>query len=376
MHYLEINWKKIWPYLGIKYSNWKVEGNILPIIYDESIIDLKWTNWDSYFLCYKTSKNLMWKEIDYADLVNEETWESFSFQVSNIFVLKIISWDINLIAQVWKGLKYYKNFWKIVTTLETDWDKAKITPLGYYDVFVSYDNNYYYPVILNEEKEFNSDIKKFYDYYGYKSYTDNSWEKHVVMLIENDWSSEYNPKWYFVDNFKIISEKLDFGDDSEYVEDWELDWDLDIIMTLTSWRKAYLLRWERNIKTWTKPVKPKAKEFVFTRAFEDTDIDLIVWKNIDGYFLIDRTKSRLSESEQTSLVFHKDFLHYEKDDKLFVLENKAAEVVLFDEKGSELLVTDLENDNKILEVHLSIDKKVAEVIFEKEGEKFSRKYLI
>lgn len=375
MYYIEINSKKIGPYLGIKHSTWEVEWNILPIIYDESIIDLKWSDWTKYALCYKTSKSLMWSDIDYADLVNESTWETFSFQVSNIFVLRIINGDINLIAQVWKELKLYKNFWKTTVTLETDWDKAKITPLGYYDVFVSYDNTYYYPVILNEDKQKNADIVGFYDYYGYKSYEDISWEKHVVMLIENSWSTKYDPRWYFVDNFKIISEKLDFWDDSEYVEDWELDWDLDIIMTLTSWKKAYLLRWEKKINIWTKPVSLK-KEFVFTRAFEDTDIDLIVWKTIDWYFLINRTKIKISEKEQESIVYNKEFLHYEKDDKLFVFENKLWEVVLYDKKWKELFVTDLTSEDKIVDVHLTNNKTIAQVIFEKWWEKFSRKYLI
>lgn len=374
MKYLKINDKKIGPYIWIKKSSWEITWDILPIIYDESIIELKWVS-TSYSLCYKISKNLLWKEINYADLVDEKTWETFSFQVSNIFVIKIIKNDIKLIASVWNELKFFENFWKKSIKIENDWDKRELTPLWDYDSFIAYDNDYYYPIILNEAKLQKSEIKRFFDYYWYKSYIDNSWESHVVMLIEHEKSDDYRDYWCFIDNFKIISVRLHFWSDTEYVEEWELDWNYTILMTLTSWKKAYILNWDQKIYYWNPPSNI-TKDFVFTRFFDDTDIDYIVWKNNFWYFIFDRNLISIDSKKAKSILYYKDFIHYEKDDKLFVVINKNDEIIILNEKNKEILTTDLTLDYKIKEIHYKNNNKVIEIVSIKESKEIKRDYIL
>jgi hypothetical protein len=47
----------------------------------------------------------------------------------------------------------------------------------------------------------------------------------MIMLLENETSNETNPKWFFTDNFRVISNKLDFKNSDDYVEKWDLDED-------------------------------------------------------------------------------------------------------------------------------------------------------
>lgn len=107
-------------------------------------------------------------------------------------------------------------------------------------MFVRFDDDYYYPIILDEETRLRATEKRFYDYYGFKSYTDSAGVDHLLLLIEAETSTEEKPIWYWTDNFRKSSDVLDFGDESEYVEEWEIDSDGRISMTLTSGAKWYI----------------------------------------------------------------------------------------------------------------------------------------
>jgi hypothetical protein len=62
-------------------------------------------------------------------------------------------------------LKLYENFSKTTKNIEADGDKTELTPLGYYDMYVSYDDNYFYPEIFNIQTNKEKEIDKFYDYF-------------------------------------------------------------------------------------------------------------------------------------------------------------------------------------------------------------------
>ncbi len=362
MHFLDINGKKIGPYMAIKDSIWNVKWDILPIIYDNADIEL--SNWKvSYSLCYKVSKNLFWKEIVYVDLIDEKSWEAFSYQVKNIYFLKIWEQDIHLIARVWDELKYFSNFWRTNTNIESDWDKVDLTPLWYFDTFITYDDNYYYPLFL-DWKNHSGYVKKFYDYYWSRAFEDENWEKHFYMLIEHYNSCEQNPVWYFVDNFKIISEKLYFDD---YVEKWDVDADGDIYMETTNLNHYYILVWKSDrIVKWkkTKISKPKDIPFLFTRYFEDSDSHYIVWKNDEWYFIISKLESVITLEQQKNLVYYKEFLWFNKENKFFIMLNYAWEVVLLDIFWKLVLTTDLEETDKIKNIHVNDDKMLINIVLE------------
>lgn len=170
--------------------------------------------------------------MNYAEIIDMQSGETFSLQVSNIFLVKVVNGDIKMLVKVGDELKWYENFGKTEYSIEPDGDKKEITPLGYFDMFVRYDNDYYYPVILDEAKRSAANVKRFYDYYGFKSYTDADGVDHFILLIEAETSTEDDPAWYWTDNFRISSDKLDFGNDSE-VDSWEIDSNGRISMKLT-----------------------------------------------------------------------------------------------------------------------------------------------
>ena len=370
--YLEIKGKRIWPYSAIKYSNWDVKWDILEILYDNAIIELS-DNKNSFVLCYKKTKSLFWKDLIYADLVNEKTAETFSFQVSNIYLLKIIDADIKMIAKVWNELKFFSNFWRQTVNIESDWDKTELTPLWYFETFVTYDDSYYYPLFLDWFTH-NKRVKKFYDYYGYKTFVDENWLKHFYMLIEYYTSSETNPIWYFVDNFEIISEKLYFDD---YVENWSVDEDWDIIMETTSLKKYYIEVWKSNkIIAWTKPKKEKNKSsvFLFTRAFEDTDSDYVVWKRTEWYFILSKKINNIYIEDQKIIEYFDDFISFNREYKLFIMKNKSWEIVILDIYWTLVLTTDLHSSDKIEDLKISSDKKILSIKLKWEAT--SREYIL
>lgn len=352
--FLKINWKEIWPYEAIMKSDNSVEWDILPILYDNATIELYKNADKRYTLAYKKSTNLFWKELKYADIIDENTWETFSFQVSNIFIAKIVNNDFKILAKVWNELKIYENFWKSEKLIESDWDKSELTPLWYFDMFVSYDDDFYYPLVLNDENN-KTEINRFYDYFWYKAFEDDNWGKHLFMLIEDETSTEINSKWYFVDNFNIISKRLDFDwDDSQYVEEWNINWDWDIYMTITNWSSWYLDKETKEILKWK---ISNSSSFDFTRFFEDTDSNFIVWKNTKWLFIIDRTKSEISDKKQESIVYFKDFIKscVYNDFTFFLMRTFDQEIVLVNENQAIIWYTDLFITDNVKNISFSSD---------------------
>lgn len=345
--YLTINSQKIWPYQWILSSDNATKWEILEIIYDTAIIELYKNENIRYTLAYKKSKTLLWWEIKYADIIHEVTGETFSFQVKNIFLAKIIENDVKILALVWNKIKLYENFWKSEKLIESDGDKKELTPLGYYDMFISYDDYYYYPLILNQHISSNAQIKRFYDYYWYKAYEDDTGKEHLLMLIEHETSNEKEEIWYFIDNFNIISPKVDFGDDSEYVEEWDINENGDIYMTTTSGKKWYLDRANNKLIQWT--LSQAKNTFAFTRIFEDSDGEYIVWENANGVFIINRNKTNLSQKDQKNIKYFKKFITHTRNNNysFFLVQNKNDEIILLNEYGVELLTTDLNISNEI-----------------------------
>ena len=346
MHTLEILGRSFGPYEAVVYQDGSTKGDIRPILYDAAIIRLS-DGTRSFAMGYKISKNLFGKELNYAEIIDMQTGETFSLQVSNIFLMKVIRGDLKILAKIGSELKWYENFWKTEYQIEPDGDKKEVTPLGYFDMFIRYDDDYYYPIILDEVTRTRATEERFYDYFGFKSYTDGSGSDHFLLLIEAETSTEEKPIWYWVDNFRKMSDVLEFGDDSEEVEAWEIDSDGRISMSLTSGTKWYVDDAGQMVK-WALP--KKSNEFNYTRFFEDTDASVIIGKNMDGLFLIERNKSSLTEREQQSIVYFENFLACFKNGEspFFLMKNKDGDVIIIDRDGTEILTTDLSWEEKIV----------------------------
>lgn len=359
--YLTINNKKVWPYEWILKSDNSIEWNILPILYDNAKIELYKSQEQRYTLGYKVSTNLLGNEIKYADIIDEITGETFSLQVKNIFLAIIQNNDVKILALVGNEIKLYENFWKSQKFIENDGDKKEMTPLWYYDMFVSYDDNYYYPLILNEKIP-TPEIQRFYDYYGYKAYEDDYGNEHILMLIEHEKSSDTEEIWYFIDNFQIISPKVDFWNDTEYVEAWDINEDWVIYMTVTSDRKWYLDTAQKKFIPGLPPKKEK-NIFNFTRAFEDTDGNYIVGKNEYGIFIINRNKWEITESDQKSIIYFKDFIKHTRFWKysFFLFQSNENEIVLVNENSFIVCHTDIHSPSQIKNIQF-LQENILEII--------------
>lgn len=209
MHTLEILGRTFGPYEAVVYSDGTSKGDIRPILYDTAIIVLS-DNTRSFAMGYKVSKNLFGKELGYAEIIDMQSGETFSLQVSNIFLMKVVSGDLKILAKIGNELRWYENFGKTEYKIEADGDKKEITPLGYFDMFIRYDDDYYYPIILDEDIRTQSTVQRFYDYYGFKSYADSNNVDHLIILIEAETSTEENPIWYWTDNFRKSTDILEF----------------------------------------------------------------------------------------------------------------------------------------------------------------------
>ena len=144
-------------------------------------------------------------------------------------------------------------------------------------MFITYDDEYYYPLIFSHEHSEIAQVKKFYDYYGWRSYKDPNGGEHFIMMIEDIRSSESDPYWYWVDNFIQISERVVFPDD-QYVETWELDPYGNIRFTITNGAKYSVDHTTRKISPGWSDL-PTSNNFSFVRLFDDTDAEAIVGKN-------------------------------------------------------------------------------------------------
>lgn len=336
--------KKLWPYESIAYPNGDISGDIRPILYDTAHIKLLDAN-KSYSLCYKESKNLSGKKIAYVDIVDMETGVFFSLQVSNIYYIDVFEWQPHIVAKIGKELRYYKDFWVIQKPIEPDGDKWDLTPLWVFDMFLSYDDDYYYPLIFSREHSVLAKIRRFYDYYGYRSYIDpNGWE-HFIMMIEDERSTESDPYWYWVDNFVPISEKITLSED-QYVETWELDPYGNIQFTITNGGKYSIDKSTKEMHDgWVLP--SGSNHFSFVRAFDDTDADEIVAKSELGYFIIDRNLSSITKNDQAKIVYFKEFFWCLSPSEAnaayprFLMLKEDDQIVLINEKSEILCGTDL-----------------------------------
>lgn len=347
MHTLEVLGRSFGPFEAIVYSDGTTKGDIRPILYDAAIIELSGAE-KSFSLGYKISKNIFGKELHSAEIIDMKSGETFSLQVSNIFLAKVVDNDLKLLVKIGSELKWYENFGRTEYKIEADGDKKEVTPLGYFDMFVRFDDDYYYPVILDETTKSQANVEKFYDYYGFKGYTDANGVDHFLLLIEAENSTEEKPVWFWTDNFRKSSDVLEFGNDSEYVEEWEIDSDGRISMVLTSGAKWYVNE-NGNMVRGELPMK-KTNEFAYTRFFEDTDASVIIGKNINGLFLMERNKSTLTEREQNAIVYFDDFLACFKNGEspFFLIKTKGEDVIIIDRSGVEILTTDLSGSEEIV----------------------------
>lgn len=239
MYSLEIQGRSFGPYEALIYPDGSTKGDMRPILYDAAMISLVGTG-RSFALGHKISKNLFGKDLHYADVIDMQSGESFSLQVSNIFLLKVVSEDVKILAKVGDTLRWYQNFGKTEFLIEPDGDKKELTPLGYFDMYIRYDDDFYYPIILDENIRKSATVERFFDYYGFKTYTDTSGANHFILLIESEESTEAEPVWYWTDNFRKSSDILEFDDETESVENWEINDRGQISMVLTSGTHWYV----------------------------------------------------------------------------------------------------------------------------------------
>ncbi len=343
--------RELGPYTAIQYPNNDIKWDISPILYDTASISLM-DDMASYALCYKETQNLSGKKIAFVDVVNMADGTFFSLQVSNIYYCDVFDGRPHIIAKIGKELTYFENFGKSTRPIEPDGDKHELTPLGAFDMFLSYDDDYYYPLLFSGDHQKLAKITRFFDYYGWRSYVDPNGGEHFVIMIEDERSTESDPYWYWVDNFVPISGKVVFPED-QYVEEWNLDPYGTILFTITNGDKYHI---DRNVGTvvsgweWVTP----SKNFVFIREYDDTDADVIVAKNDNGSFIIDRNLISISESDQQDIIYFKQFVwclspsEADRATPCFLMTKDDGQVVLIDSRSRILCGTDLQYDYDIV----------------------------
>lgn len=348
---LSAGWRELGPYEAIQYPNNDIDWDIRPILYDTASINLMDAS-RSFSLCYKETKNLSGKKISFVDVIDMENGEFFSLQVSNIYYFNVFEWIPHIVWKVGNTLVYFEKFWKSQKPIEADGDKHELTPLGAFDMFLTYDDDYYYPLIFSGDHQKIAKTERFFDYYGWRSYVDpNGWE-HFVLMIEDERSTEEDPYWYWVDNFIPVSEKIVLSED-QYVEDWNLDPYGNIKFTITNGTKYHIdknvgdmvLGWE-----WLSV----SNNFSFIREYDDTDGDEIVAKNENGSFIIDRNLTEISESDQKDIIYFPQFVwclspsEANRATPCFLMTKDDGQVVLVDAQSRILCGTDLKYEYEIV----------------------------
>ncbi len=343
--------RELWPYEAIQYPNGSIQWDIRPILYDSADIVLMDTK-VSYALCYKESKSISGKKIQFVDVVDMDTGIFFSLQVSNIYCFRVTDGVPHVIAKVGKELLYFKDFAQTVLKVEADGDKWELTPLGDFDMFITYDDNYFYPIIFSKEHEQLAQVRNFVDYYGWRSYTDpNGWE-HFVLMIEDSRSTESNPYWYWIDNFVQISDKIVFPED-QYVENWTLDPYGNILFNITNGSKYHIDKSVGKVVPGWDNV-PASTNFSFVREYDDTDTDAIVAKNDAGYFIIDRNKTKITPDEQAKILYFQKFVYCLSPSEAnaatarFLMMKDDGQIVLIDENSYIICGTDMVWEDDII----------------------------
>lgn len=341
---LKTQTRELWPYEAIQYPNGDVQWDIRPILYDAAIIHLLDTK-KSYALCYKETKSISWKKVQFVDVVDMETSLFFSLQVSNIYCFMVTDGTPHIIAKVGKELLYFKDFAKTLQKVEADGDKWELTPLGAFDMFLTYDEDYYYPIIFSREREELTKVKQFSDYYGWRSYTDPNGGEHFVLMIEDTRSTESDPYWYWVDNFVPISDKIVFPDD-QYIENWTLDPYGNIIFDITNGSKYHIDKSIGKVVAWWENL-PESQNFSYVREYDDTDTDAVVGKNDNGYFIVNKNKKTLTKTEQEGITYFQKFVwclspsEANADGARFLMMKADGQIVLIDDDSRVLCGTDM-----------------------------------
>lgn len=352
------------------------DGDMRPLLHDAARVVLSDSGLE-FALGFRRSKNLLGKEVKFADVVDLATCESFSVPAETVFLAAVIGGDFKLMAKIGEEIVTYANFGRTEYRIEPDGDKAELTPLGYYDTFVRYvpgDDEFYYPLMFDPKIAAQADVKRFYDYYGWRARTGRGGDRHFVLLYEDETSTDARWVWYFCDNFKRCSERVDFGDESE-VETWDLDPNGVIRMLTTENKKFHIDAQGRTVPGWPESYAA-SNEFAYERLFEDTDSDWIVGRNANGLFVIGRNASTLTDKEAESIAYFTKLLAVRKDrdDPLFVFEDSDGIVSIADKSGSVLVATDIPTGSRV--TGITADRTDGEVRIAVEGEAVPRRYAI
>ena len=233
-------------------------------------------------------------------------------------------------------------------------------------MYVRYDDEYYYPYVLNPSYQNTKKVEKFFDYYGYHSYEDSEGGKHFILFVEDIRSTEDKPYWYFTDNFVQISENIVLSEE-EYVETWEITASGDITFVVTSGANYYVDRSTGKYHQGTLASNPKIN-FTYTRVFEDTDSEYVIAKNEKGTFIIDSTINNLSPEKEKTIRYFQDFYWCLSPSEAnmgvprFLMLTFDGQIVLTDESGATIAGTDLTPERLIAAA--SIESDILKVSFE------------
>ena len=187
MYFISVADRKLWPYLATMThteKQWPIEQ----VLYDTGIFKLH-SPYSQWGLWLRESKTFLGKELLSVDVINLWTGEFFTLQPTNIFYFNIFStWPV-VIVQIGKELRMYQDFGKSSIELESDGDKGILVPLGYGSIFVELVKKegelyWYKPVILDPSLQTVSRVGIFWDYYGFRSYSDTNWVDHFILFIE------------------------------------------------------------------------------------------------------------------------------------------------------------------------------------------------
>lgn len=91
---------------------------------------------------------MLGKKTQKIDIINERTGEFVTIFADNIYAASPKQETLTLIARVGEEIRVYENGIKQNISIEIDGDKSDLTPLGAYDMYVRYDDEYYYPYVL------------------------------------------------------------------------------------------------------------------------------------------------------------------------------------------------------------------------------------
>jgi hypothetical protein len=143
------------------------------------------------------------------------------------------------------------------------------------------------------------------------------------------------------------------------VEDWLIDGDGMIQITATTSGEYHIDTATGRMRQGKYYSNNSEKSFIFTRAFEDTNISTIVAKNENGYFLMERGMEDISDKQQKTIVYYEKFVKYvqvsEKNLFFFTTKN-SNDVVVVNEEKVELYFTDLSGEESMIQsVNISED---------------------